>query len=813
MVTKLIAITALVATSVAMVQGQDQSRDKDLRWRLPLQEKETVIQTDISARHLVEGTYVPTVPIPSDGSPVDHSTTGITGDMHASSWTGCYLAALSFRYGWAKEKGTAADVETALELCGQALNGLDILTHITGIPGLLVRKVVHGHGPAVEERIRDRNSVNARDEWHQGVGEYRDLRYRGHPSHHNYHHVLRGLSIWYYFLQKDNPNPSSAEKEQMEKVELIVKEMMEYGYKAHDLTLMTVDGRVSTHLVWGIPEGQPSTRALMATNCLKFAHWITRDEWDKEKYDECVALYGYRKAGDWPPEKWQGYYGESEAPDHDDTEHTLSSLWLVHKLEEDPKLKESYRMAVSSIFESKKNEMRSPFNYFFASVTGEEENADLSGALETLQLYPSVTLTYPFKHSIRSDIETTSTRYGKGTKGVLPFNEQPLDNAYDWKGNPYQLDRWESREITSLAISDEDPMVWFLADSEGTLYQSLDGGETFRVADYHREGRVRQVTYAGNKSRIVLLATDRGIYRTETGGHQNDWRHVAVGPSNEATGVLTDSEDPNVVWAIMRDGVYRSIDLGRNEIGKAWEPVSGPMPTDEEIVYGMSTGVEPMIYATIGGRVYRRGLRDLGWNMSPIDAEDYHILPSFLDVEISPHDPKTGFLLLNLNVWGRDWPLVLRTSDGGNSLKVVGWKLPRPYLPSEGSGLEWSRIVNLTIDPQDPNTIYAASPRGVYRSTDGGSVWQLSRKGLRIPSVFAVFAPKQTPGKIYCTSPAGLHVSEDSGETWGDPILVLNGPGVNRVERGGLGFLMGYWPGRYFGYITDTQARLSPDKW
>jgi len=94
-----------------------------------------------------------------------------------------------------------------------------------------------------------------------------------------------------------------------------------------------------------------------------------------------------------------------------------------------------------------------------------------------------------------------------------------------------------------------------------------------------------------------------------------------------------------------------------------------------------------------------------------------------------------------------------------------------------------------------------------------GARWQLSNNGLRIPYVYKVHAPRETPGKIFASTPAGLHVSVDRGATWSSPILVLNGPGVDRLDRGGMGYLVAYWAGRYFGFVTDEQVASAPDTW
>jgi hypothetical protein len=564
----------------------------------------------------------------------------------------------------------------------------------------------------------------------------------------------------------------------------------------------------------------------MATNCLKFAHWITGDDWYREKYEEWVDWFGYREVGYWPPEKWQAHYGRTHPPDHDDTEHTMASLWMIFQIEEDEVLTKFYRMAAESIFESKRVEKRSPFNYYYASITGDLEGADLPGALETLQMYPSVTLTYPLMNCIRTDIEIPRIpRWGRADRRgrvLLPFNDQPLDNAYDWKGDPYVLDRWLSREITSLALSDEDPEVWYLCDSSGTLYQSLDGGASFRVSDFHQNARVRDITFAGGKNRICLLATDRGIFRTDTGGYLNRWQKIEVGPGDPpARRVICDPLDSNVAWAVMDDGVYRSVDLGMEEVGKAWKSVTGPMPASikavpgrqvNRIVYGLALGEKPVVYAALGGRLHRREV-GAEWEMSPVDAEDYHVIPNYRSIVPSIWDPNALAMLLTLNVWGRDMPLTLKSEDGGKSIRATGWKLPSSRFPSGGTGLEGTSLSSVAFESDSAGILYGASSRGFHRSTDGGENWELSNDGLRIPLVYGVFAPRQSPGRIYSSTPAGLQMSTDGGNTWEPPILVLNGPGVDRAERGGLGYLCGYWPGRYFGYITDEQSSASPQSW
>lgn len=835
MLTHVLSSLLLIA-GLAAAQGprpsQSQARDEDQRWRVPLQQKADILVENAYANHWIEGTYVGTVQLNAVSGKTDHTVLGNNGDMHNSTWTGCYLMGAAFGYGWAKEHGTPAEVGKMLSLGGGMINGLWILSHVSGRPGMIARVILYGHGPSNEERA----GLNERNEWWQGVGQYRDFRYRANPSHHNYHHVTRGVAYWYYFLNRYNPNPTGRVKAQMDSAKSLLTAIMNYGYKLRDGAVMDIDDQQSANLLR--PSDRPTTTGLMTTSSLKYAAAITGDVWYRRKYDEFVRTYRYKESRDsLRAQQGRGVFpGRLLLTDFDDTEHTLGSLWLVSQLETDPELKEFYHLAATALFETKRDTKRALFNYLYAGVTGDREGARLGDALETLQHYMSNTILYPIMNSIRTDIEFSADSdregYGnltgrRGTRRVLPFNEIPYDNAYDWKGDPFQLDRALAREIGSLAVSGEDSMVWLLADVNGTLYRSLDGGNTFAVHDFREGAMVTSVTFAARKSRVVVLGTDRGIYWTQRGGFDYAWTRVQLGSdSNHVQRVMLDSANPNVVWAVTDEGIYRSVDLGREEVGKAWVNVTGPMPMSRDILfkglaYGLATGRNAAMYAMLDGRSYCRAVKDSAWTMSPVDMEGYHRIPKPRQIEVSPNDPNTAFVLVAINVWGRDLSLPLRTTDGGRSFTVVGARLPAGTWASEGSGLMEGtglalRLIDLgqiAIDPVDPRFVYAVSSSGFLRSTDGGTNWAISNAGLRIPYAYRVYAPKETPGTIFVSTPAGFHASTDRGSTWSRPVLVLNGRGVDQHERGGMGYLVAYWAGRYLGAVTDQDASKSPDQW
>ncbi|HEX4950055.1 MAG TPA: SBBP repeat-containing protein [Blastocatellia bacterium] len=79
------------------------------------------------------------------------------------------------------------------------------------------------------------------------------------------------------------------------------------------------------------------------------------------------------------------------------------------------------------------------------------------------------------------------------------------------------------------------------------------------------------------------------------------------------------------------------------------------------------------------------------------------------------------------------------------------------------NGLLTSLTNSLTIDPTNPNTLYAATVSGVYKSTDGGTQWQ--RLGL-VQNTFTVVVHPTTPTTLYAGTSGALFKSTDGGATW-----------------------------------------------
>ncbi len=157
-------------------------------------------------------------------------------------------------------------------------------------------------------------------------------------------------------------------------------------------------------------------------------------------------------------------------------------------------------------------------------------------------------------------------------------------------------------------------------------------------------------------------------------------------------------------------------------------------------------------------------------------------------IALDPRDPDVAYVAAMGHLWGPNEERGLyKTSDGGKT-----WK--KSLYIDENTG-----CVDVVVDPQDPDIVYAAmyarrrtpwsfsgvsETGGVFRSTDGGATWTKLTKGLprrtgRIgltiapsnPDVVMAVIESDEGGHIGAPFPdrsraGGVFRSEDGGDTW-----------------------------------------------
>jgi photosystem II stability/assembly factor-like uncharacterized protein len=89
------------------------------------------------------------------------------------------------------------------------------------------------------------------------------------------------------------------------------------------------------------------------------------------------------------------------------------------------------------------------------------------------------------------------------------------------------------------------------------------------------------------------------------------------------------------------------------------------------------------------------------------------------------------------------------------------WKLLSGGLPENAEARAFA------VHPVEPDTIYAGTQDGPYRSTDGGDTWQRLNFPVRGAVVWSLALHPRRPEVIYAgLAPAAIYRSEDAGKSW-----------------------------------------------
>ena len=124
-------------------------------------------------------------------------------------------------------------------------------------------------------------------------------------------------------------------------------------------------------------------------------------------------------------------------------------------------------------------------------------------------------------------------------------------------------------------------------------------------------------------------------------------------------------------------------------------------------------------------------------------------------MDIDPNQPQTLYAGTSGGVY--------QSLDGAATWAKVNHGLVPPEVLQSSRALN---VVKIKIDRHVPGVVYAATLKGLYKTTDGGAVWR--RRGTSLPDQFfsGLALDPVTPGVVFVSSRAGVHTSRDGGDTW-----------------------------------------------
>lgn len=105
------------------------------------------------------------------------------------------------------------------------------------------------------------------------------------------------------------------------------------------------------------------------------------------------------------------------------------------------------------------------------------------------------------------------------------------------------------------------------------------------------------------------------------------------------------------------------------------------------------------------------------------------------------------------------------------------------YVGAQTNGSEWTKLAgnlqanvsSIAPDPANGQTVYALSPDGISRSTDGGASWAQCKQEARYMRLVAPLPGQGGSSTLYAATPLGLSESSDGCLTWKD----VSAQGIN----------------------------------
>jgi photosystem II stability/assembly factor-like uncharacterized protein len=133
---------------------------------------------------------------------------------------------------------------------------------------------------------------------------------------------------------------------------------------------------------------------------------------------------------------------------------------------------------------------------------------------------------------------------------------------------------------------------------------------------------------------------------------------------------------------------------------------------------------------------------------------------------------------------------VHRSTDGGSSWRIL-------------TSWETMEILSLATDPEDSAVVYAATPWGVYKTTDDGANWVLKDRGCKRWFVQKLLRDQDQREILYAVMEDDLYRTTDGGENWAGLSIGASQPQVVAQRPGD--------PGTLCVGVEDGGVRISRD--
>jgi photosystem II stability/assembly factor-like uncharacterized protein len=342
---------------------------------------------------------------------------------------------------------------------------------------------------------------------------------------------------------------------------------------------------------------------------------------------------------------------------------------------------------------------------------------------------------------------------------------ESLDGGASWR-RLSKLDSSDDLILDHIVVDPADHATiyvaaWKLDHPGGGLWVSRDGGHAWSEVEGLKGQSIRAFAQAPSNSRMFFAGTLEGVFRSMDAGAT--WTQISPAGSqeiHEIESLAIDPSDPNIVYAGTWHLPWKTIDGGQN-----WINIKKGIIDDSDVFSILVDPAQPStVFASACSGIYKSENAAEEFTQVkgiPSDARRTRVLKQ----DPSNHDV----------VYAGTTEGLYKSADGGKSFQSM-----------TGADV----IVNdVFVDPQDANHVLLATDRGgVLLSQDAAASFAAANEGFSARKVEALLLPPAVgptapaarifAGVVNDKTYGGVFVSSDGGAHWEQASKGLDGRDV-----------------------------------
>ncbi len=262
-------------------------------------------------------------------------------------------------------------------------------------------------------------------------------------------------------------------------------------------------------------------------------------------------------------------------------------------------------------------------------------------------------------------------------------------------------------EITDLVFDPQDANTVYLGAGKNGLFASFDGAESWERVRRLPSGRVNAVAVNPRAKHVVYVAVDGRIFKTDDANRTWGNVYLETMPEVRTTCLAVTGSSGDFIYAGLSDGRLIKSENG----GISWMNL-----------YDFEGEIKQILINPYDTRVMYLLVKDKGIYRSENEGI------SWLSLKDNYQSGDSEQVIFNRNFSDA---LLMVKNDGLFHSENGGRNWSEYKLVSSSRGL---KIYSLAIDLRNPDVIYYATQKAVYKSTDGGENWAIkSLPSKRMP--------------------------------------------------------------------------------